>query len=158
MSWLFSPRLRPFIVLASVASLVLNLALLMPSIYMIQVFDRVFSSRSVETLVMLSALAFAALGLSFCMDVVRARALAWSGRELDRRLSPRALISVLHDAAGTAGRAGSEVLRDIAQLRAFLGGSGPFALFDAPWLPIYLLVICMMHPLLGAAAAVGAAM
>jgi PrtD family type I secretion system ABC transporter len=144
--------------LASVASLVLNLALLMPSIYMIQVFDRVFSSRSVETLVMLSALAFAALGLSFCMDVVRARALAWSGRELDRRLSSPALISVLQDAAGTAGRAGSEVLRDIAQLRAFLSGSGPFALFDAPWLPIYLLVICMMHPLLGAAAAVGAAM
>jgi ATP-binding cassette, subfamily C, type I secretion system permease/ATPase len=158
MSWLFSLRLRPFVMLASVASLVLNLALLMPSIYMIQVFDRVFSSRSVETLVMLSALAFAALGLSFCMDVVRARALAWSGRELDRRLSSPALISVLQDAAGTAGRAGSEVLRDIAQLRAFLSGSGPFALFDAPWLPIYLLVICMMHPLLGAAAAVGAAM
>ena len=60
MSWLFVARLRPFVLLAGAASLLLNLALLMPSIYMTQVFDRVFSSRSVETLIMLSALALPA--------------------------------------------------------------------------------------------------
>ena len=142
--------------LAGVASLLLNLALLMPSIYMMQVFDRVFSSRSVETLVMLSALAFLALALGYCMDVVRARALGWSGRALDRRLSSPALASVLREAAGVAGRANTDVLRDIAKLRAFLSGTGIYALFDAPWLPIYVLVICLMHPLLGLAAALGA--
>jgi PrtD family type I secretion system ABC transporter len=156
MSWLFVARLRPFVLLAGTASLLLNLALLMPSIYMIQVFDRVFSSRSVETLVMLSAMALLALALGFCMDVVRAAALAWSGRALDRRLSPAALAGVLREAAGVSGRANTDVLRDIAQLRTFLGGTGIHALFDAPWLPIYLLVICLMHPLLGLAAAIGA--
>ena len=125
----------------------------MPSIYMTQVFDRVFSSRSVETLVMLSALALLALALGFCMDVVRARALAWSGRAIDRRLSPTALAGVLRDAAGVGGRANTDVLRDIAQLRTFLSGTGIHAMFDAPWLPIYVLVIGLMHPALGAAAA-----
>jgi len=156
MSWLFAAQLRPFVLLAGVASLVLNLALLMPSIYMMQVFDRVFSSRSVETLMMLSVLALLALALGYCMDVVRARALSWSGRALDRRLSSAALASVLREAAGVAGRVNNDVLRDIAQLRAFLSGSGIHALFDAPWLPIYVLVIGLMHPLLGLVAALGA--
>jgi PrtD family type I secretion system ABC transporter len=148
--------LRPFVLLAGAASLLLNLALLMPSIYMTQVFDRVFSSRSLETLIMLSALALLALALGFCMDVVRARALAWSGRSIDRRLSPTALAGVLRDAAGVGGRANTDVLRDIAQMRTFLSGTGIHAMFDAPWLPIYVLVIGLMHPALGAAAALGA--
>lgn len=156
MSWLFVAQLRPFVLLAGAASLLLNLALLMPSIYMMQVFDRVFSSRSVETLVMLSGLAFLALVLGYCMDIVRSRALGWSGRALDRRLSPAALASVLREASGTAGRSNTDVLRDIAQLRAFLSGTGIHALFDAPWLPIFLLVIGLMHPLLGLAATLGA--
>ncbi len=156
MSWLFVAQLRPFVLLAGAASLLLNLALLMPSIYMMQVFDRVFSSRSVETLVMLSGLAFLALAFGYCMDIVRSRALGWSGRALDRRLSPAALASVLREASGVAGRANTDVLRDIAQLRAFLSGTGIHALFDAPWLPIFLLVIGLMHPLLGLAATLGA--
>jgi PrtD family type I secretion system ABC transporter len=158
MRWLFVAQLRPFVLLAGAASLLLNLALLMPSIYMMQVFDRVFSSRSVETLVMLSTLAFLALALGYCMDIVRSRALGWAGRALDRRLSPAALASVLREASGVAGRANTDVLRDIAQLRAFLSGTGINALFDAPWLPIFLFVICLMHPLLGLAAALGACM
>ena len=63
MGWLFVKHLRPFVLLASAASLLLNLALLMPAIYMVQVFDRVFASRSMETLVMLTALALLALGV-----------------------------------------------------------------------------------------------
>ena len=155
MSWLFARQLRPFVLLAGTASLVLNLALLVPALYMVQVFDRVFASRSVETLVMLSAAALLALVLGYCMDTVRARALAWAGAALDRRLSPAALAAVLGQAAGAAGRPDTDALRDIAQLRRFLGGSGVQALFDAPWLPIYLLVIAFMHPLLGATATIG---
>ncbi|HVY05514.1 MAG TPA: type I secretion system permease/ATPase [Burkholderiales bacterium] len=156
MRWLFAAQLRPFVLLAGLASLVLNLALLMPSIYMMQVFDRVFASRSLETLTMLSMLAFLALALGYCMDVARSRALGWAGRALDRSLSSEALREILHDASGVAGRASTDALRDIAQLRAFLGGTGINALFDAPWLPIFLLVIGLMHPLLGLAAALGA--
>ncbi len=156
MRWLFVTQLRPFVLLAGAASLVLNLALLMPALYMVQVFDRVFASRSIETLVMLSALALLALALGYFMDAARARALAWAGRALDRRLSPAALAAVLHQAAGAAGRVDKDALRDIAQLRGFLSGSGIQALFDAPWLPVYLLAISLMHPLLGLTAALGA--
>ena len=124
---------------------------------MVQVFDRVFASRSMETLVMLTALAPLALALGYCMDTVRARALAWAGSALDRRLSPPALAG----RAASGGRRGAaepdtDALRDIAQLRAFLSGTGIQALFDAPWLPLFLLVIALMHPLLGLAAAIGA--
>ena len=156
MNWLFAPQLRPHVLLAAAVSLVLNLALLAPALYMLQVFDRVFASRSVETLVMLSLLAVLALALAYFMDTVRAGALAWAGRSLDRRLSRIALATVLRDAAAPSARPDSDVLRDIAQLRSFLGGSGIQALFDAPWLPIYLLVIALMHPVLGLTAALGA--
>lgn len=157
MNWLFAGPLRPFVLLAGAASLLLNLALLMPAVYMVQVFDRVFASRSLETLAMLTVLAALALALAYCMDTVRARALAWAGRALDRRLSPAALSSTLHAAASPARRA-DDSLRDIGQLRAFLASSGIHALFDAPWFPLYVLVIAAMHPLLGLAAVSGAAL
>ena len=156
MRWLFVKQLRPFVLLAGAASLTLNLMLLVPALYMVQVFDRVFASRSVETLVMLTAITAVALVLGFCMDLVRARALAWAGSALDRRLSPLALVAVLRQAAAAAGRADTDALRDIARLRAFLGSTGIQALFDAPWLPVFLLVIALMHPLLGLVAAIGA--
>lgn len=158
MSWLFSKRLRSFVLLAGGASLLLNLALLMPALYMMQVFDRVFTSRSIETLVMLSVLVVLTLALAYFVDTVRARALAFAGRSLDRKLSATALVHSLQHAANVGGRPDTDALRDITHLRAFLSGSGILALFDAPWLPIYLFVIGLMHPILGVAAAVGACM
>src|SRR5882757_7288451 len=100
MRWLLMKRLRPYVLLAAGASLLLNLALLVPSVYMLQVFDRVFSSRSEETLAMLSLLA---LVLGYFLDSVRAEALAWAGRALDRYLSPQALAGSLQHAAMHAG-------------------------------------------------------
>jgi PrtD family type I secretion system ABC transporter len=142
--------------LAAGASLLLNVAMLMPSLYTLQVFDRVFASRSIETLVMLSALTLLALAFAYGMDVARSRALASAGHALQRLLSPAALERALHHAAALRRHAEVERLRDVALLRNFLGGSGVRALFDAPWLPIYLLVIGLMHPLLGVTAALGA--
>ncbi len=158
MSWLFAKRLRSFVLLACGASLLLNVVLLMPALYMMQVFDRVFASRSIETLVMLSSLVVITLILGYFVDTVRARALAFAGRSLDHRLSAIALSNALTQAASARGRSDTDALRDISQLRTFLSGSGILALFDAPWLPIYLLVIGLMHPVLGIAAAIGAAL
>ncbi|CAG0944613.1 Type I secretion system ATP-binding protein PrsD [Gammaproteobacteria bacterium] len=157
MNWLFAPRLRPFVLLAGLASLVLNLALLMPAIYMTQVFDRVFASRSAETLVMLSLLAALALGLGYAMDALRGRTLALAARVLEQRLAGAGLADALRHAA-RGGRADTDVLRDVAQLRAFVAGPGMQALMDAPWLPVYLVVITLMHPVLGGVAAAGALM
>ena len=156
MSWLFVKRLRAFVLLAAFASLFLNVALLMPSIYMMQVFDRVFSSRSIETLLMLGAITLVFLALAFFLDTVRVRTLAWAGRSLDRKLAPVAIRASLEHASANPGRADTDALRDIAQLRAFLSGPGVLAMFDAPWLPAYLLLISLMHPLLGLTAAIGA--
>jgi PrtD family type I secretion system ABC transporter len=157
MNWLFAPRLRPFLLLAAVASLLLNVAMLVPALYMSQVFDRVFASRSVETLVMLSALAALALALMYGMDTLRARTLAFAGRMLEERLAPVALADALRDAVRPGnGRADTEALRDVARLRSFLGGPAIQSLMDAPWLPVYLLVITVMHPVLGGVAALGA--
>jgi ABC-type protease/lipase transport system fused ATPase/permease subunit len=160
MSWLFAPLLRRFVLFACATSLLLNLALLVPAIYMTQVFDRVFASRSVETLVMLSVFAALALALGYAMDAVRARTLAFAGSALERRLAPAALAELLRQAAGASARgsADADLLRDVSQLRAFLGGHAIQALLDAPWLPVHLLVITLMHPLLGVIATLGAAL
>ncbi len=156
MGWLFALRLRPYVLLAAGSSLVLNLMLVMPAVYMMQVFDRVFASRSIETLAMLSALVALALALGYVMDATRARALAAAGALLDRHLSSAALHASLQRAAQPNCARDADSLRDIGALRAFLGGNAIFALFDAPWVPVYLFVIASMDWLLGAAAAAGA--
>src|SRR3569833_1416117 len=156
MRWLLSKRLRSYTLLSAAASLILNLALLIPSIYMLQVFDRVFSSRSEETLLMLSLLASVALVLGYFVDSVRAEALGLAGQALDRHLSPRALAGTLHQAAVSPGSGNTDALRDISALRSFLASGVMLAIFDAPWVPIYLLVITLMHPLLGLIATIGA--
>jgi PrtD family type I secretion system ABC transporter len=140
--------------LAGCVSLLLNIALLAPAIYMMQVFDRVFTSNSVETLVMLSIVTLLFLALSYFLDSVRARTLAWAGRSIERALSPFAVRNALE--LSGPGSADTDALRDIGQLRTFLSGPGVLALFDAPWLPLYLLLIALMHPTLGAIATVGA--
>ena len=152
MSWLLSARLRSHVLLAAWASLVLNLALLVPSIYMLEVFDRVFASRSVETLVMLAVFAGAALLLGGCMDRARSLLLSRAGLALDEALAAPALEAMLTDAARAGGQVQRSVLNDVARLRGFLASPAVQALFDAPWLPVYLLVITLLHPLLGAAA------
>jgi PrtD family type I secretion system ABC transporter len=154
MHWLLAQQIRPFIKLAAFASLLLNLALLAPALYMLQVFDRVFASGSIETLVMLGLPVLVMLALGYCMDAARGRTLAAAGRRVESCLAPAALANQLQESA--AGRADAEALRDVAQLRRLLAGPGVVALFDAPWVPIYLLIITVMHPLLGGIAALGA--
>lgn len=156
MRWLFARQLRPFVTLAAGASLLLNLALLAPALYMLQVFDRVFASGSIETLVMLSIPVLIMLTFGYFMDAARARALAAAGRRVEASLAPAALGSQLrHAATAGAGRT-DDALRDVAQLRTLLASSGVVALFDAPWVPLYLLLITFMHPLLGGVATLGA--
>src|SRR3954466_465181 len=146
-------RLRPYFAYAALFSLAINLLMLAAPLYMLQVFDRVISSRSEETLLALTAAALAALGAMALLDVVRSRLLASAGMALDRRLGPRVLEGVLGRVSAADFTPG---LRDVNALRGFLGGSGVMALFDAPWLPIFLLVIFLFHPLLGVIALAGA--
>ena len=146
-------RLRPFFVYAGLFSLAINLLLLAPPLYMLQVFDRVISSRSEETLIALTVATVAAIGLMAFLDAIRARLFAAAGIALDRRLGPRVLDGLLSRLSGSDFVHG---LRDVNTLRGFLTGNGVLALMDAPWLPFFLLVIFLFHPLLGAIALAGA--
>jgi PrtD family type I secretion system ABC transporter len=149
-------RFRSLFVYAGLFSLAVNLLLLAPPLYMLQVFDRVLASRSEETLLALSVAAIIAIVMMACLDAVRARLLAASGAALDRRLGPRVLDGLLAQTARLSGAAYLNGLRDVAALRGFLGGTGLVAVFDAPWLPLFLLLIFLFHPLMGAVALAGA--
>ena len=149
-------RLRPLFAYAALFSLAINALLLVPPLYMLQVFDRVLASRSGETLAVLSAAAVVALLVMALLDVLRARLLAMAGVALDRRLGPRVLDGLLVHTAKLSGASYLNGLRDVNTLRGFLGGTGLMTLFDAPWLPFFLLVIFLFHPLLGAVALAGA--
>jgi len=148
-------RFRPFFLYAGLFSLAINLLLLVPPLYMLQVFDRVLASRSGETLLVLTIAAVTALVIMALLEVLRARLLAAAGAALDQSLGPRVLDGLLAQTARLSGGAYLNGLRDVNTLRSFLGGAGLTALFDAPWLPVFLLVIFLFHPVLGIVALVG---
>ena len=149
-------RCRDGLIAVGVFSMGINLLVLTVSIYMLQVYDRVLPGRSVETLVYLTIIAAGALGTMGALEVLRSRILVRLGIWIDHILSPavfgRGLENTLR---GLPYR--TEALRDLTTLRSFLGGAGIMALFDAPWLPIFLTLIFLLHPLLGLLSLGGAA-
>ena len=147
--------LRPLLVYAGLFSLAINLLLLAPPLYMLQVFDRVLASRSGETLLVLSAVTVGALVLMALLDALRARLLGAAAVALDRRLGPLLVDGLVGRAARLGGAAYLGGLRDVATLRAFFNGQGLLALFDAPWLPLFLALVFLFHPVLGALALAG---
>jgi ATP-binding cassette, subfamily C, bacterial PrsD len=138
-------------------SALINLLYLTGSFYMLQVYDRVIPSRSVPTLIALSVLAATLYAGQAALDVFRSRILARMARALDEHLSPRvfALVTRL-PLTGRGAAAGLQPLRDLDQVRSFLAGGGPLGFFDLPWMPFYLAICLLFHPLIGLAALVGA--
>lgn len=152
----FLRRFRPFLLYAALFSLFTNLLLLVPALYMLQVYDRVLTSRSNETLILLTASAAIALAVMMLLDLLRTRLLGIGSLLLDKWLGPVVLRQVLSGSRATALPADGNGLRDVEMLRGFLTGPAILALFDAPWMVIFVLVIFLFHPLLGAVAAAGA--
>jgi ATP-binding cassette, subfamily C, type I secretion system permease/ATPase len=147
---------REHFLFTGVFSFFVNLFLLAVPLYTLQVFDRVFSSRSPETLLLMTLLAIVALAAMAGLDLVRTRLLLAAGATLDRALGPKVIGGLLDEAART-GRLSSEAsLRDVASLRSYLTGPGILALFDAPWAPVFTLIVFLFHPLLGVVALAGA--
>jgi len=149
-------RFQPYFVYAGLFSLAINVLLLVPALYMLQLFDRVISSRSEETLVMLSLGALLALAMMGVIEVLRARLLAYCGIALNRKLGPQVLDGLIAQTARLKGAEHLNGLRDVNTLRGFLAGPGILALLDAPWLPLFLVLIFLLHPTLGALATAGA--
>lgn len=130
-------------------SLVINLTLLTPSLFMMQVYDRVLVTRSVETLLMLAAAATLTLVAMGALEHVRSRILALMGTALERSFGPRVLTQLVIASARGGGGAYQEGMRDLATLRNFVSGPAVIALCDVPWTPVYLLLIAAFDLRLG---------
>src|ERR1700742_189556 len=119
----------------------INVLYLTGSFYMLEVYDRVLPSRSVPTLVALSILALTLYIFQGVLDVIRSRVLVRIGATLDERLSTLVYDIVVQLPLRTKAQGDGLVpIRDLDQIRSFLVSTGPLALFDLPWVPIYLLV------------------
>lgn len=130
-------------------SAVMNILLLVPSFYMMEVYDRVLTSRNETTLLMLSLIMLFLYGLYGAIEGVRGQSLVETAISTNEPLASdtyrRAFLLSLQSPDG----AGTQALNDLATVRQFFTGSTLFAFFDAPWFPVYLLVIFMFSPWLG---------
>lgn len=143
----------------AIISGVINVLALTGSIYMLQIYDRVLPSRSVETLVALSVLMVGLLMAFGLLDYLRTRIMARVGLRIDQRLRGEIFkVIVRMPLRMSSNSDGLGAVRDLDAVRGFYSGPAPAALFDLPWIPVYLLLIWALHPWLGAMALAGAAL
>ena len=145
------------IVGAGAISLVTNLLMLTGPLFMLQVYDRVLTSKSVPTLTALMglvAIMFVFMGL---LETIRSRILVRIALRIDRILSEEVFACVTRITSASRTGAKTRLIQDLDQVRSFISGPAPAALFDLPWVPIYFLVIFLFHWVLGVFAIVGAA-
>ena len=136
-------------------SLAINLLMLTGPLFMLQVYDRVLTSRSVPTLVALSILIGALFLFLGLFEAIRTRVLSRAGYWLDARLGP--LNFQTYVARGISGNAlAGRPIQDLSVLRSFLGSPGLIGMFDLPWMPLYLAIVFLIHPYLGLLALGGA--
>ncbi|MDG2272799.1 MAG: type I secretion system permease/ATPase [Halioglobus sp.] len=138
------------LIAVAVFSGVANLLMLTPAFFMLNVYDKAMGSNSQSTLWMLSILAFFLFIVMGCMEVLRSRVLVFVSSRIDKALSPTIYRATMQsELRSGASSANGQALTDITQLRQFLTGPAVFAVFDAPWLPIYLAILFMFHPVFG---------
>ena len=134
-----------------------SVLMLTGSFFMLQVYDRVLPGRSVPTLIALLVLAVVLYVLQGGLDLVRSRISVRTGRYLDETLGLRVFDAVVRLPLKTRGDGdGLQPLRDLDQVRSFLSSGGPSALFDLPWMPVYLCICFLFHFWIGVTALIGA--
>jgi ATP-binding cassette subfamily C protein len=143
---------RVHFVWAAVFSALVNLLYLAPTLYMMQVYDRVVPTGGMQTLILVSMVALFALATLAGLDWLRQRLLLRAGLRLDRLLAERVLARVVDL---QSRQPSTHALREFDNVRAAIAGPGALALFDAPWTPIYLIACFMLHPAIGALTLVG---
>ena len=144
---------KSYFIYAGLFSAAVNFLMLVPVIYMLQVYDRVVSSGSYSTLAMLTLLMVALTAALGGFEWVRSMILIAASNRIEKNLRRRVSDATFKRALLTGGAvSNSQPLSDLSSLRQFLTGNGLFAFFDAPWFPIYVFVMFMFHPLFGYAA------
>ncbi|WP_434580954.1 type I secretion system permease/ATPase [Sulfurimonas sp. NW15] len=127
-------------------SFFVNILMLVPSIYMLQVYDRVMASQSIETLVLLTIIVvflFATMGV---LELIRSRILVRIGNKMDLALNGYLFDVIFNHARLNPAQASSMPVTDLIKIRQYMTGNGVFALFDSPWFPIYLFVMYIFSP------------
>lgn len=144
-------RLRPAVVMVALFSALLSVLMLTGSIYMLQVYDRVLSSGSVPTLVGLFAIVIVLYGFLGLYDFLRSRMLSRAARLLDLGTGPDTFRVWLRSGipGGAEGEKAAQPLQDLGILRSFVSGPAIRALFDTPFVPLFLAVLFLIHPWLG---------
>lgn len=142
-------RLRHGLIALGAFSFCINLLLLMPAIYMLQVYDRVLTSRNEGTLLALSALLVGLLAIEATLDWIRARLLGKMGNELGESIEGQVFDAAFKRSLSGDIGAPTESLNDLQKLREFVSGKGLLAVFDAPWAPLFLMIIFLLSGALG---------
>jgi len=150
-------ELKPLLLHLAAFSFVINLLFLIPAIFTLQVFDRVIPSNSGETLAVLLVGVGIALGILLILDYARLRLQHVTGNIIDERLSPLVIHTIVKATAVAPQSVRSDAIRDVGLLRNLFSANGITALFDAPWVIVYVGVIWLFHPMLGIGAAFCAA-
>ena len=142
--------IKSYFLYAALFSAAVNILMLVPIIYMLQVYDRVVTSRSLPTLLTLTLIMIFLLASLGGFEWIRARILINASNLLEKSLHSRVVDSMFRRSLMTGrGTNGVQPVNDLSGLRQFLTGNGLFAFFDAPWFPIYILVMFMFHPWFG---------
>jgi ATP-binding cassette subfamily C exporter for protease/lipase len=130
-------------------SLVANVLMLTPTLYMLQVYDRVMISQSGFTLVAISAVAFFFYAVMAFSEWLRSRLLVRAGVRFDEAMNSQIFKASFNKSLGKVRFDSPEAFNDLTQLRQFMTGQGIFTFFDVPWTPIYIFVVWLLHPFLG---------
>ena len=141
---------------AAIFSLFINLLMLTPTIYMLQVYDRAVGSNSTSTLLMLTLLAVVLFITLGALEWVRSQILIRVSTRFDLLLNERLYRVLFRQALVSGGKASAQPLNDLLVLRQFLTGNGLFAFFDAPWLPVYIGLLFLFHPAFGVVTVISA--
>ncbi|MBS6830955.1 MAG: type I secretion system permease/ATPase [Desulfovibrio sp.] len=140
---------------AMLFSMFINILQLTFSIYMLQVYDRVLTSYNISTLVVITVAAVIALVTLAFLEWIRSRLLIKIGVEFDKKLSFPVLDLELRTASALQKLPDRGEIRDVQTLRGFLGSNAVFAFFDMPWMPLFFVLIFVLHPAMGVVAVIG---
>ncbi len=149
-------KFLPHIGFAFFFSMFINVLALSYIMYLRLLFDKVMDSRSMETLFFMTGAVIGAYVLSGCLEVIRSKLLVRIGVKFDQIVAGRVFGSMLDNSVSAGSVKHTQGLKDLNSIRNFLCGTGIFAIFDTPWVPVYLAVIFLFHPLLGMLACIGA--
>ena len=127
-------------------SFFINMLFLTPTIYMLQVYDRVVAGRSESTLLMLTLITVTMFAVMAILEFARTRILARISTRMDVAMQSRLVDMMFRHALHNPRNASLQPMNDLNTIRNFISGTGVFAFFDAPWFPFYLAVMFMFHP------------